>query len=392
MESHKLCEYIEKLSRPNSDLEYGIEDVCGVTNTKEISIGTKANLIGRTFEKFTILQPSEFIFNRRTSRNGEKISIAFNNLGRDVILTEDYCHFRIKKECEDVLNPEYLYLFFRNPEFDRYARYNSWGSATEFFNWDDMCEVPIKLPSIERQLECVREYTIITNQMKSLEKKVESLLKVVDHIFDKYFYQMKEILKNYTPSTFDKKTLPEGWNIDEAQTFFDITIGKTPPRENEDYFSENDNDIKWVSIADMRGCFPYLTNTSEKITIDAMNDCNMKIVPAGSVLLSFKLTVGRVAIVEEDVTTNEAIAHFKNCGELKYFIYSYLRNFDYNLLGSTSSISTAVNSKIIKAMPIIVPNEVSLMSFNEDIKVIFNQIYVMNREFDLLKKLRENVQ
>jgi type I restriction enzyme S subunit len=178
-----LNEYIEELNRPNSDLVYGREDVCGVTNTKQITIGTKANLIGRTFEKFTILEPREFIFNRRTSRNGERISISYNYLGKPIILTEDYCHFRVKKECENILLPEYLYLYFSKSEFDRYARYNSWGSATEFFNWDDMCEVKLEIPEINIQKNIVRQCQIISDRINLLEELNETLEEYLDTLY-----------------------------------------------------------------------------------------------------------------------------------------------------------------------------------------------------------------
>lgn len=182
----KLGIYIEKLNRPNSDLVYGIDDVCGITNTKQITIGTKANLIGRTFEKFTVLEPREFIFNRRTSRNGERISLGFNETDRNWILTEDYCHFRIKNEKEQELLPEYLYLFFLNPEFDRYARFNSWGSATEFFNWEEMIEVPICVPSIENQRRIVHDYRVIVERIELLNQINTISEKIIDSIYHLY--------------------------------------------------------------------------------------------------------------------------------------------------------------------------------------------------------------
>ena len=182
----KLGNYIERLDRPNSDLQYGIDDVCGITNTKQLVLGTKANLNGRTFEKFSILKPREFIFNRRTSRNGERISLGFNTSDRNWILTEDYCHFRIRKDKEDVLDPDYLYLFFLNPEFDRYARYNSWGSATEFFNWEEIIETPISIIPISEQRKIVHDYQVITDRIELLQKMNENLEETMDVAFKKY--------------------------------------------------------------------------------------------------------------------------------------------------------------------------------------------------------------
>ena len=99
---NQLGQYIEMVSRTNSDLKYGIEDVRGCSNTKQM-MQTRANLIGRTYEKFIVLRPQEFVFNRRTTRNGEKIGMAYNNTDRDYIFTNDYVAFRVKQGYLDKL-------------------------------------------------------------------------------------------------------------------------------------------------------------------------------------------------------------------------------------------------------------------------------------------------
>ena len=99
---NQLGQYIEMVSRTNSDLKYGIEDVRGCSNTKQM-MQTRANLIGRTYEKFIVLRPQEFVFNRRTTRNGEKIGMAYNNTDREYIFTNDYVAFRVKQEYLDKL-------------------------------------------------------------------------------------------------------------------------------------------------------------------------------------------------------------------------------------------------------------------------------------------------
>ena len=179
----KLGNYIEKLNCPNADLKYGEDDVCGITNTKKLVTGTKANLIGRTFEKFTVLAPGEFIFNRRTSRNGERISLGYNTTERDWILTEDYCHFRVRNDKKDIIDPDFLYVFFLDPEFDRYVRFNSWGSATEFFNWEEMVEVPIPILPIDEQRILVKRYRIIQERIKSLEDAIDTLKRIIRDYF-----------------------------------------------------------------------------------------------------------------------------------------------------------------------------------------------------------------
>ena len=151
----KLGRFIERVERRNYDLQYGIDDVRGISNTKQIQ-PTKADISNRSFDRFQIVERNEFVFNRRTTRMGEKIGLGYNNIDEVFIVTEDYVVFRVLDE--SVLMPAYLNIFFRRPEFDRYARWDSWGSATEFFNWEEMCEVPIQVPDIDIQQRFVSVY------------------------------------------------------------------------------------------------------------------------------------------------------------------------------------------------------------------------------------------
>jgi type I restriction enzyme S subunit len=172
MELTKLGLYIERAERRNSQLKYGFDDVRGISNAKEIQ-ATKANISERSFVRFQIVEPNEFVFNRRTTRMGDKLGLGYNNIGTTFIVTEDYVVFRIKDET--VLLPDYLNIFFRRPEFDRYARWDSWGSATEFFNWEEMCDVPIKIPPLEIQRKVVAVYNAMLANQRAYESGLEDL-------------------------------------------------------------------------------------------------------------------------------------------------------------------------------------------------------------------------
>lgn len=157
--------------------------------------------------------------------------------------------------------------------------------------------------------------------------------------------------------------------------FFDITIGKTPPRKESEWFSENPSDCVWISISDMGSCGTFVTDSSEYLTREAVDNHNVKVVPDNTVILSFKLTVGRVAITVGETTTNEAIAHFNTSKDnIVEYLYCYLKLFDFGSLGSTSSIGTAVNSKTIKAMDFVVPGEEELQEFCGIVRPMFEQI------------------
>ena len=193
---NQLGQYIEMVSRTNSDLKYGIEDVRGCSNTKQM-MQTRANLIGRTYEKFIVLRPQEFVFNRRTTRNGEKIGMAYNNTDREYIFTNDYVAFRVKQEYLDKLLPDYLYMFFCRDEFDRYARYKSTGSATEFFNWEDMCAVPFEIPPMDFQQLVVNAYKVLNERIETKQKINDNLAATIQTIF--LSCKQSDTFKTYLP-------------------------------------------------------------------------------------------------------------------------------------------------------------------------------------------------
>ena len=174
-----LGEYSELREVTNADLVFGPEDVRGVNNLKML-MPTKADINGRDLTKFQIVSPGEFVFNHRTSRNGSKFSIAYNDGEKPVICTEDYVVFRIKDEAKKYLLDEWLYMFFNRAEFDRYVITNSWGSSTEFYNLEDVCSVELHLPSLPVQKKYVDIYKAMIANQQSYERGLEDLKLVCD--------------------------------------------------------------------------------------------------------------------------------------------------------------------------------------------------------------------
>lgn len=179
LSKHKLGEFIELLDNKNTNLEYGPDDVRGVNNLKQL-MPTKADISGRDLTKFQIVYPGDFVFNHRTSRNGSKFSIAYNDMDFPIICTEDYVVFRIKPAFQKTLHARWLYMFFNRPEFDRYVITNSWGSSTEFYNWDDICEVELMLPLFEVQCKYVEIYNAMLDNQQVYESGLEDMKLVCD--------------------------------------------------------------------------------------------------------------------------------------------------------------------------------------------------------------------
>ena len=179
---YKLGDLIEQIEERNVELKYGPELVKGMTLTKEI-IPTKANLKGADLSKYYIVGKNEFIYNPRT--HGKKIGLGFNNTNQTILISWNNIAFRVKKEKKDIILPEYLFLDFNREEWDRYACINSWGSSTEVFSWEEMCDIEITLPDIETQQKYVDIYNSMLRNQKSYERGLEDLKLVCDAYFDK---------------------------------------------------------------------------------------------------------------------------------------------------------------------------------------------------------------
>ena len=170
---NRLGKYISLCEDKNDELKYGIDDVRGISIEKKF-IDTKANMEGVSLKPYAIVKPNEFAYVTVTSRNGEKISLARNNSDETYICSSSYVVFKVNDEKE--LLPEYLSMLFERREFDRYSRFNSWGSARETFEWEEMCDVKIPVPDIEIQRDIVNIFKVY-NMRKEINEKLKSQIK-----------------------------------------------------------------------------------------------------------------------------------------------------------------------------------------------------------------------
>lgn len=169
----ELGNYISLCDSKNDKLEYGINSVRGISIEKKF-IDTKANMEGVSLKPYSVVKPNEFAYVTVTSRNGDKISLARNSSNEAYICSSSYIVFKVNKPEE--LLPEYLSMLFERDEFDRYSRFNSWGSARETFDWEEMCNVRIPLPHIEIQRDIVNIFEAC-NERKGINEKLKTQIK-----------------------------------------------------------------------------------------------------------------------------------------------------------------------------------------------------------------------
>jgi type I restriction modification DNA specificity domain protein len=231
--------------------------------------------------------------------------------------------------------------------------------------------------------ETIEEERRIASVLSALDDKIENNTEVNKNLQEQAQAIYREMFVNATND--QRQTC-------RAEEYFDIAIGKTPPRKEHQWFTTDPSDVTWVSISDMGSCGTYIRKSSEQLTQEAVEMFNIRVIPSNTVLLSFKLTVGRIAITYGEMTTNEAIAHFKTDKSfINEYLYCYLKDFNYQTMGSTSSIATAVNSKIIKAMPFVIPTDDEISRFHTVVSPMFEQILNNQLENDSLAELRDTL-
>ena len=174
---YKLGYLIEPCDERNYDGIYTLDDIKGISTGKDF-IDTKANMDGVSLSSYKVVKNQEFAYVADTSRRGEKIAIAFNDGGKAVLISSIYTVFRVSKS--NLLSSDYLFMYFNRPEFDRYARFNSWGSARETFDWDTMCDIDIELPDLPTQQKYVDIYKAMVANQQSYEHGLEDLNLVCD--------------------------------------------------------------------------------------------------------------------------------------------------------------------------------------------------------------------
>ena len=174
---YKLGDLIEQCDDRNEELKYSLNNVKGIS-TQKTFIETKANMNGVSLKPYKLVNPDNFAYVQDTSRRGDKIALAHNTSKDTYLISSVYTVFQVKEK--NKLDSDYLFMYFNRPEFDRYSRFNSWGSARETFSWEEMCDIDIELPSLEIQKKYVDVYNAMLANQQNYEQGLNDLKLVCD--------------------------------------------------------------------------------------------------------------------------------------------------------------------------------------------------------------------
>ena len=373
MEYKRLGDYIREVNVRNRELK--VTNLLGVSISKEF-MPSIANTIGTDMSTYKIVERGQFAYGPVTSRNGDKVSIALLDGYDGAIISQAYTVFEVIDH--EQLLPEYLMMWFRRPEFDRYARFHSHGSAREIFDWDELCDVMLPVPSITRQREIVSEYETLTNRIRLNNQMIQNLEATAQVLYRKTF-----------ADNIDKENLPEGWRMGTLEDLGEIIGGATPSTNNPDLWC--DNGISWLSPADLskKSC-KFISKGAKDITELGYNSCSTKLLPKGSILFSSRAPIGLMAITTKELCTNQgfkSIVPQKDYGS-EYVYYYLLSIKDKIAEENTGSTFDEVSGQTMKEYPAVLPSKQVTDKFSEQLRPIMYNQFIKEQENEKLTELQ----
>ena len=345
----RLGDYIREVDVRNRDLE--VTKLLGVSISKEF-MPSIANTIGTDMSSYKVVEPRQFAYGPVTSRNGDKVSIALYKDDEKAIVSQAYTIFEVKNKQE--LLPEYLMMWFRRPEFDRYARFKSHGSAREIFSWEEMCDVELPIPSIEQQQKIVSEYEAVIRRIRLNEQIIAKLEETAQALYRKMFVD-----------GIDKNHLPEGWRIGTLGEIADFAYGKMPDKTSK-------GSIPIFSGYGIVGYTNIAMYEKQLIVVIARGDAG-----SGKIVLSPNVFY----------LTNLAIAILLKDDDMKFYLFYHLLNSDTSTLRSGSAqAQVTINS--LYSYEILIPSNDNYREFDKLISSVNKQKQILSNENKKLKELQ----
>ena len=338
----RLGDYIEPYSEKNTGLKVSLSQ--GINNNKYFQTPRQ---VAQNSENDQIVRRGQFAYNKATTRNGEKISIAYRD-EQDCTVSSAYQVFYITDE--EKLNPYYLLLWFKRPEFDRYARFKSHGSAHEFFTWEEMCNVMLPVPPIEEQRRIVSEYQTVERRIANNEALIQKLEETAQAIYHHTFVE-----------GIDEENLPEGWRKGKLGEIVLFKVGGDRPAVYSETLTNDCTVPIYSNGINKKGLYGYTNKAvvkDDSFTISARGN-------VGTCFLRRKPYCGIVRLI--------SVIPCKS--NLLYYLYFYLSSMNLQGDGSAQSQITVPQ---LEDEDVIIPNSTTLTKFQDEMTVVTN--YIENTE------------
>lgn len=351
---HTLGDYIQFVDQRNRDLS--VTNLLGVSIEKRF-IPSIANIVGTDLSSYKIVRTGQFAYGPVTSRNGEKISIAYLD-GEDCIISSSYTVFEVSNK--DELDSEYLMLWFSRPEFDRYARYKSHGSVREIFDWNELCSVELPVPAIEEQRNIVKAYKTITDRI-ALKKQInDNLATTIKTIFKSWFLDFDSVQDvEFVQSQYG--LIPKNWHYELLGDLCEcVTKGTTPTTLGKDFTDSGINFIKGESINDdhsfNKALFAHIDDETDNLLRRSR-------ILENDIVFTIAGTLGKFALVDSSVVpanTNQAVAIIRTSKITPEMLYSYFIGewqVEFYKKNTQQAVQANLSLTTIKDLPILLPDK-----------------------------------
>lgn len=318
-----------------------------------------------------LLRPNDIVF----ARTGASVGRSYFYDGKDGELV--YAGFLIMFRLDpEKVCPYIIKAYTHSQEYYDWIRAVDNGATRGNINAQTFASMPIVLPPLDEQKRIAGVLSSLDDKIDLLHRENATLEALAETLFRHYFIEKPD----------------SDWKERKLGDVAKIGIGRTPPRKEAKWFSSSPMDVKWISIKDMGEQGVFIFNTAESLTKDAVETFKIPTIPPNTVVLSFKMTVGRIGITTKKMLSNEAIAHFlldDNTSITKEYLYLYLKSYKYDTLGSTSSIVTSINSAMIKDIEITIPDNNTMNIFDTQVMPIFEKIKSNQQQMQTLTTQRD---
>ena len=381
-----IGDYVNLVDERNKELQ--ALPLIGLSITKQF-IPSIANTIGTDMSTYRTIYKNQFAYSAVTSRNGDKLTIAlFQDLDKGLI-SQAYTPFEVTDD--NKLLPEYLMMWFSRSEFDRFARFKSHGSARELFNWEDLCESLMPVPSITEQKEIVAEYNTIQKRIGLNKQLIQKLEETAQAIYKNWFVDFEFPDENGKPYKSnggemvesELGEIPKGWKVKPLTKVVKLSGGGTPDTTDESYW---DGEYPFFTPADIFDGY-YCIETEKHVSKSGLKNSSTKLYPKDTVFVTARGTVGSIAIAGWEMTMNQSC--YALSGDNQFYIHQLtiaaIQKLIHEAIGAV--FSALVTKDFDEQIVISATPEIET-KFQNQVKEIYNLILLKTKENKNLLKFR----
>jgi type I restriction enzyme S subunit len=387
-----IGKYIQRVEHRNRDLK--VTRLLGLSMTKEFR-ETTSNIVGTDMSVYRVMSKYQFACDFMSPIRVNKLPVVLKLDDEPNLVSPAYPVFEIKDRNE--LDPEYLMMWFRRPEFDRYATFKCDAAIRGGYEWTELCETLIPVPSITKQREIVKEYNVIQNRIALNQQLIQKLEETAQAIYRAWFVEFEfpdEKGKPYKSNGGEmvwneelEKEIPIGWeNITVKDFCIDMKSGGTPSRINSEYW--NSNDVPWLKTGEIKN--NIILSTEEYTSYEGLKNSSAKLLPKDTVLMSmYGVNAGEIGILKFEASTNQACCGMicENQIHSAYLYFHLLHNQEFIASQSIGGAQENLSKDYVEKIPILKPVDEILEM--KGLKIIIDNKVVLTKQIQKLTELKD---